>query len=111
MSGGSISRRTVLKGAAAGAVAMSGLAPGIARASANEKFQVASIGSGGMGWGDINQVAGHPDVAVVAVGSFLKAMVQADKVALLQQVVEIAPLDAKAFLGRRDENTYFRRAC
>jgi predicted dehydrogenase len=46
---------------------MSGIAPGIARAAANEKFHVASIGSGGMGWGDINQVASHPDVVVAAV--------------------------------------------
>jgi predicted dehydrogenase len=42
--------------------------PGVASAkSPNGKIQHASIGVGGMGWGDIQQIGSHPDVEIVAI--------------------------------------------
>ncbi len=42
--------------------------PGVVSArSSNGKIQHASIGVGGMGWGDIQQIGSHPDVEIVAI--------------------------------------------
>ena len=35
--------------------------------SSNERIQHGSIGVGGMGWGDIQQIGSHPDVEIVAI--------------------------------------------
>jgi predicted dehydrogenase len=42
--------------------------PSLVRAaSVNSRLQHASIGVGGMGWGDLQQIASHPEVEVIAI--------------------------------------------
>jgi predicted dehydrogenase len=61
-----IPRRQFLQSTAAIGLAPAVL-PNLIRArSLNEKIQHASIGTGGKGWGDLNQFAAHPNVEVVA---------------------------------------------
>jgi len=43
------------------------LPPIVSANSPNGKLQHASIGVGGMGWGDVQQIGSHPDVEVVAI--------------------------------------------
>ena len=54
--------RQVAIAGAVGPVILSGRA----RAAAGRKLRHASIGVGGMGSGDLGQISGHPDVAIVA---------------------------------------------
>ena len=66
MSGG-ISRRGFI-----GSTVVAGLAtaawPGVGWAHGGPgKLRHASIGVGGMGWGDLQQIGGHPDVEIVAI--------------------------------------------
>ena len=58
-----IARRTFLKGTAAGLAAFA--APNVL--GANEKLNHACIGSGGMGWGDLNNFKRHKKVQIVAI--------------------------------------------
>lgn len=61
------SRRTFVKSLAASAAAASFPASSWARvAGANERLNIASIGTGGKGWSDLNGVAASPAVGVVA---------------------------------------------
>ena len=60
-------RREFLKcslSAGLGAVAFPTILPG---QSLNEKIRHASIGVGGMGWGDIQQIGSHPNVEIAAI--------------------------------------------
>lgn len=62
----SLSRRQLLQQAAIGTVATLSAASWSRVYGANEKLRVASIGNGGKGWDDLNQVAASPQVRIVA---------------------------------------------
>ena len=53
-------RRTLLKTTAAAGLLAGPLGRINSAAAPNSKVQHASIGVGGMGWGDVNQFAAHP---------------------------------------------------
>ena len=61
------SRRTVLKTTAAAGLLACPLARVSRAAAPNSNVQHASIGVGGMGWGDVNQIASHPKAEIVAI--------------------------------------------
>ena len=60
-------RRTLLKTTAATGLLAGPLARISHAAAPNSKVQHASIGVGGMGWGDVNQFASHPKAEIVAI--------------------------------------------
>ncbi len=60
-------RRSFLKAAATTGVTVGALSRVSRAASPNGKVQHASIGVGGMGWGDLRQIGSHPDVEIVAI--------------------------------------------
>ncbi|MEW6073824.1 MAG: Gfo/Idh/MocA family oxidoreductase [Planctomycetota bacterium] len=62
-----VSRRELLGGTAIAGFATVALPRGSWRRSPNGKLQHAAIGVGGMGWADLNQIASHPEVEVVAI--------------------------------------------
>ncbi|MCP3919645.1 MAG: Gfo/Idh/MocA family oxidoreductase [bacterium] len=59
------SRRQMLRGTGAGLAALALPRPGRTLSRCG-KLQHASIGVGGMGWADLNQIAAHPEVEIVA---------------------------------------------
>jgi predicted dehydrogenase len=61
------SRRSFLKSATAAGLCTGPLQSISHAASPNGKIQHAAIGVGGMGWGDLNQIASHPNTEIVAV--------------------------------------------
>ena len=65
--GGRVSRRKFLGGTVAAGFATVGLPRSSWAQSPNEKQQHASIGVGGMGWGDVQEIGSHPDVEIVAI--------------------------------------------
>ena len=63
-----VSRRSILKGALVSGAAFSLSASSYSRVlGANSKLRVASVGTGGKGWGDLTGVAASPSVDIVAV--------------------------------------------
>ncbi|MDP7287905.1 MAG: Gfo/Idh/MocA family oxidoreductase [Phycisphaerae bacterium] len=60
-------RRTLLKSTTAAGLMAFPLARIGRAAKPNSKVQHASIGVGGMGWGDVNQFASHPNAEIVAI--------------------------------------------
>lgn len=64
---GALSRRSFLKATATAGLLAGPLTQVTRAASANGKVQHASIGVGGMGWSDLNQIGSHPNVEIVAI--------------------------------------------
>jgi predicted dehydrogenase len=62
-----INRRRFLKHSLSASLGAAVLPVAVSAKSPNAKIQHASIGVGGMGWADIQQIASHPDVEIVAV--------------------------------------------
>ncbi|WP_437226816.1 Gfo/Idh/MocA family oxidoreductase [Planctomicrobium sp. SH661] len=61
-----LNRRTFLKSTAMAGLAGTLISPRITRADANSKLNLAVVGVGGQGWGDLNAIAASPYVNVVA---------------------------------------------
>ena len=62
-----LSRRSFLKTAAIGGLALPALVRSPAYAAANEKLNLAAVGVGGKGWSDLTSIAASPHVNVVAI--------------------------------------------
>lgn len=60
-----LGRRTFIRSAAAAGVVLAGWKPTLGRGRSLEKFQVASIGVGGMGEVDVREISSHPAVVMV----------------------------------------------
>ncbi len=65
--GSALSRRSFLKSAATAGLLAAPLSRIAGAASPNGKIQHASIGIGGMGGSDLNQIGSHPNVEIVAI--------------------------------------------
>lgn len=63
----SLSRRQFLKKSAAAGIAAAAFPSAVRPRSFNSRLQHASIGTGGMGWGDLNAIASHGEVEIVAI--------------------------------------------
>jgi len=62
-----INRRGFLKHSLSTSLGAAVLPAVVSAKSSNAKIQHASIGVGGMGWGDIQQIGSHPDVEITAI--------------------------------------------
>lgn len=60
-------RREFLKLGLSAGLGAATVSRAVSAGSANERIQHASIGVGGMGWGDIQQIGSHPNVEIVAI--------------------------------------------
>ena len=62
-----INRRRFLKHSLSAGLGATVLPAVVSAKSPNGKIQHASIGVGGMGWGDVQQIGSHPDVEITAI--------------------------------------------